>query len=419
MPNNGGYKRWEQSVRDFLLVQDEYIIDLVPIMLIAHRLTSDPVWGYLVAPPGGSKTEFINSMNTVNGVHALSSLTAKTLVSGARLGGAQSASLLKKMRNGYIIIEDFTTLESQNRDEVKEIMGQLRSIYGGKFVKEFGTGETVNWSGKITLIAGATYQIYSFRELFANLGERFFIYQIEQPDRREASKRTMKNQAGGAVMALRTEMQKSLKNFVDGEVKIPEIIPTVDEKTSDSLLEIAEFVTRARSSVEREYRSPTKEIIDVHPPEMPTRFSAQLQTLAEATGVLNIYKHGEATLRPENYEMLYRVGFDSISRNKRRALQVLAKYEMVETAALAVKLNFPTPTVRRWLEDMNALEVLDRTKGTGGPKGDKWSIKDGYRETVSKFEHIKVIGGDYTADKAQEETGNVPISEDDDGFGGL
>ena len=417
MLNGGAYKKWEQSVHNFLLVKDKHIIDLVPIMLISHRLKGDPVWGYLVSPPGGGKTEFINAMSSVHGVYPVSSLTSKTLVSGARLGGAKDASLITRIQNGYITIEDFTTIASENHDEVKAIMGQLRSIYGGKFVKEFGTGERIAWDGKITLIAGATYAIYGFRELFASLGERFFIYQIEQPDRLEASRRTMNNQAGGKVLGYRTEMQGALKDFIDGEVKIPEIIPKLDEKTKDDLLEIAEFVTRARSSVERDYRSPTKEIIDVHPPEMPTRFAAQLQILAESTMILNTYKHGDSNLRPENFEMLNRIGFDSISRNKHTALRILAQYDEVETAAMAVKLNFPTPTVRRWLEDMNALQVVDRAKGSGGPKGDKWSIKEGYRQTLVKFEHLKTEEGDYTTDKAQKETGQTPMMEEKEDFG--
>lgn len=419
MSNGGKYEQWVDSVNNFLLISDKHIIDLVPIVMISHRLQGDPVWCYLVAPPGGSKTEFINAMATVHGVYPLSSLTSKTLASGAKMGGAgRTASLLTKIQNGYITIEDFTTINSQNREEVKEIMGQMRSIYGGKFIKEFGTGERLNWEGKITLIAGATYEIFNFRELFSSLGERFLIYQIEQPDRKDASRRGMGNQSGGNIATLRLTMRDALKNLMDDGIKIPTIMPKLDEKTKEDLLDISEFVTRARSSVERDYRSPKKEIIDVHPPEMPTRFSAQLQILGESCMILNGYKYGKEEFRPENFEMLNKIGFNSISHNKHTALGILAGYERVDTAAIAVKLNFPTPTVRRWLEDMNALKVLDRVKGNGGPKGDKWELKEHYRDLMRRFEHIEVKGTEYTTDAAQVETGNTIMDENtDDGFG--
>ena len=111
-------------------------------------------------------------------------------------------------------------------------------------------------------------------------------------------------------------------------------------------------------------------------------------------------------MRPEDFEMLYKFCFDSIPGKKRKVLQVCAKYEVVDTAAVAIQMNLPTNTVRRWLEDYNALEIIDRTKG-GGNKGDKWSIKPDYRDTIAKFEHVEVKGGEYTENDAFEESGLV------------
>ena len=43
-----------------------------------------------------------------------------------------------------------------NEEGLREIMGQLRSIYDGEFTKRTGNANDVVWSGKIGIIAGGT-----------------------------------------------------------------------------------------------------------------------------------------------------------------------------------------------------------------------------------------------------------------------
>ena len=411
---NEAYKQWENAVRAFLLVKDPYIIKLVPALLLTHRLPGDPVWGFLVAPPGGSKTEFIKAMTGIEGVHPISSLTSKTLVSGAKTGGKAQASLLMRVQDGYLTFEDFTTLASEHKDETSAIMGQLRAIYGGKFDKEFGTGETISWEGKITLLAGATHAIHAFRSLFSNMGERFLIYQIEQPGREDAAMRTMENHETGDVRKMRDDMAAALKHLVDEALVIPEKMPHITKELRKDLVDIAEFTTRARSTVERDWRSPKKEIIEVYPPEMPTRFAAQLQKIAEALMIINGYTNGDSKLLQDDIDLLKKIGFDSISITKRKVLIELAKFDSLEGPALAVKLNMPSATIDRWLQDFNALEIVERSK-TG--RSNVWNMKEKYRKLVSHFEGVDMIGGAYTEAIAYEETGiTKPPDEDDWGI---
>ena len=399
---NEAYKRWEDAVHAFLLLKDPYIIKLVPALLLTHRLPGDPVWAFLVAPPGGSKTEFIKAMTGIESVYPISSLTSKTLVSGAKTGGKNQASLLMRVQDGYLTFEDFTTLASEHRDETSAIMGQLRAIYGGKFDKEFGTGETISWEGKITLIAGATHAIHAFRSLFSNMGERFLIYQIEQPGREDAAMRTMENHETGDVHKMRGEMAAALKHLIDEVIEIPEKMPKVSTNMRKELVDIAEFTTRARSTVERDWRSPKKEIIEVYPPEMPTRFAAQLQKLAEALMIINYHINGRMELLVDDNELLKKIGFDSISITKRKVLIELAKFDRLEGPALAVKLNMPSATIDRWLQDFNALEIVERSK-TG--RANVWTMKEKYRKLVAHFENVEITGGTYTEALAYEETG--------------
>lgn len=409
MPERITLKEVDEAIRDVYLIKDPHVIKMFMALPITHRLPMDPVWCFLIAPPGGGKTELIKSLTGLNNVHPVTTLTSHTLISGQKKVG-QETSLLLKISNGIITIEDFTTLMSENQDERRIIMGQLRSIYGGRYDKSFGTGDNITWEGKITIVAGTTYAVHSFRELYASMGERFLMYSIEQPDRKEAAKRTMENHAQG-IDAMRNRIANVVQAY-HNSFEIPDKMPEVPRKLQDELLDLAELATRARSAVEREMHSQQKEILEAYPPEMPTRFAAQLQTVAIALMLMNKHEGKKAELTEDDMTIIYKLGLDSINRSRRQALIQLAQYEIVETAGLAMKMNFPTGTTRRWLEDLNALGIIDRAKGSGS-KSDRWILKENYREIIQRFEHVASAGGTLTQNSAEAEAPEGAILEGD------
>ena len=48
----------------------------------AHRLNGSPVWTMNVAPPGSMKTELIEALDGLPGVHLIDQITANTFISG-------------------------------------------------------------------------------------------------------------------------------------------------------------------------------------------------------------------------------------------------------------------------------------------------------------------------------------------------
>lgn len=400
--SNEAYQKVDKAFNDVYLIVDPFVVKLIIAMVVSHRLPCDPVWCFIVGSSGAGKTEFVNSIQDTKNVYPLSTLTSKTFVSGMKRNDKEP-SLLFRIGSGIIVLEDFTTITSENREELGAIMGQLRAIYGGRFSKAFGTGETMEWEGKITLLCGATYAIHSIREQYAAMGERFLIYNLIQPDRIEAARRAMSNQGKGDLQARRKEISQIVGNYLDNELIIPETIPQLDNALTEELLELAELATRARSAVERDWRSPNKDITAAYDPEMPTRFAGQLQTIAQSLMVVN-QNCGmpEGTLTEEDHHILYKMTLDSINSNKRKVLQELARYDVIETAGLATKMKFPTSTTRRWLEDLNALKIVERQKG-GGRSGDKWEMKPKYRQIIQKFEKISALTGELNESTAVSE----------------
>ena len=401
MPKRGELKKLQEAVASVYLIADPYITKFLAANMITQKLAADPAWSVIVAPSGGCKSEFINMLSKCAGVNPLSTLTSRTFISGAKKTG-QETSLLTKIGSGIITFKDMTSLLSENKDDRSIIMAQLREIYDGRYAKSFGTGESIDWKGKITVIAGATYAIHTLRQSYTAMGERFLFYNLIQPDRIEAARRTMENQQEGKMTDNRIRLAETMRIYIDETLELPPKMPKISKTLESELLDLAELATRARSETERNWRSPQMEIIEVHPPEMPTRFAGTLMIISIALMIINWNETGESTLLDEDRKILYKISLDSVTKSKRTAMQELAKYDVLQTAGLATKIGFPTSTIRRWLEDLTALGIAEREKGAG-PHGDRWKIIPKYREIMRKFEGIVMEGGELTENNVEGE----------------
>ena len=402
----GELKKLTELFNSVYLIKDPYILKAILAGVVSQQLKSDPVWIVIIAPSGGAKSEFINAISGVEGVFPLSTLTSKTFVSGMKSRGEET-SLLLKIQNGIITFKDLTSLLSEHKEERSVIMAQLREIYDGKYDKTFGTGENVAWKGKITILAGSTYAIHTLKQQYTAMGERFLFYNMIQPERIEAGRRTMENQEEGKMAELRAMLAVATGNYINHTITIPKELPRITKEFREEILNIAELATRARSAVERNWRSPQQDITEVHPPEMPTRFAGQLQVMARSLMIINWNEIGQLVLLDEDKIILYKLALDSIDKSRRITMQELSKYDTLTTTGLAVKLGLPTNTIRRWLEDLVALEIAERTKGSGN-KGDNWAIKDKYRAIVTRYEGIAFEAHELTDDGSQVEEATIP-----------
>jgi len=367
----------EEIIRETYLVIDPGIVRVVCAAVIAHRLPADPVWLFIVAGSGSGKTEFLNAVGTATDVVPLSSLTPNTFISGQQRVGKET-SLLLKINNGILSFKDFTSVLSMRDEDRNAIMGQLREIYDGSYKKAFGTGEEINWKGKISMLAGVTTKIHITQYMYAAMGERFIMYHFDQPDRIEVARRAMHN--ADTIIEKREFIQKLFKTFLDEELPIPDSLPDIGDELKEEIILLADLTTRARSSLERNYRSPQQEITFRHDLEMPTRFSIQLCVLAAALKIVNDNEIG-----PIERNIIYKIGLDSIPHNRRMCLQQLLQHSSVETSEIATLLGFSTDTVRRWLEDLDALDIVNRIKTT---HADRWELHHRYRDILKKFEKI-------------------------------
>ena len=364
----------EETIHKWLLINDKGLIRVLVGTVVANKLKADPVWLFIIAAPGGSKTELIRGLNKVDKVYSISDLTPQTFLSGEK--NNKTGSLLLRLPFGTIFTyKDFTTVLTMHRDKQQAIISQLREIFDGYYRKEFGTGETKDWVGKIGFIAGVTTVIDRHHEIYSVLGERFVQYRPIQPDRIALAKKAISNSGGEDLM--REEIQKAMADYISG-IKIPEEKVAIPDWLVDKVAHLASFVVKARSGIIRESYH-TREIEQIPDPELPTRLAKQLITLATAFSLMN---NGQFT--EDDYSLIYKIGLDSLPAKRKLTIEALLKQEdYLETSEFAIAIGYPTNTTRRILEDLQGLQLIDKQpkwKGTS----DGWKIKNSTIEDLKK-----------------------------------
>ena len=373
-------KKLQDEFEEWLLITDLDALTVTVAAVIANRLPGDPLWLFLVAAPSGVKTEYISSLNGLPKIHPLSDLTAQTFASGMK--AKNDPSLLPKLSYGTVLVlKDFTTVLSMHRDKRHEILSQLREIYDGAYSKSWGTGKILNWKGKVGLIAGVTTIIDTHYSIYQTLGERFIQYRISQPEPEEVAEVAMRNQ--GHEKQMREALATAVQEFVE-ELDL-EVVPELGLETIKKLAKLSSFVALARSGVIRDSYG-SKEITYVPEPESPPRLAKQLALLAKSLMICGLSAE-------EAYRLCCKVGFDSIHRIRVAVLRLLTKTEgALSTSSLAEATQYPTNTVRRYLEDLAALKVV-KVEKYGRGKADLWRISEDTLERLQTSESEEVLLG--------------------------
>ena len=390
------FEKLEDEFKKVFLISDPGFVRVVIASIVANRMSLDPVWLMLVAPSASGKSELIHAISKLEFVFPISDLTVNTFASGLNRPG-QHTSLLLQMTNGIMAFKDFTSVLSKNKDARKEIMAQLREIYDGEYVKRTGNGNDIKWRGKLGAIAGATESVYRHLEELSAMGDRFIMYSVAQPNRLEVAERALDN--AHLIHESREHLQKCTTFYIQHilkDIDNEDIVFTKEFKKE--LLLVADFATRARSAVLRDFK--TNYVDFVPSPEMPMRVVSQLHTIAAA--LLVIKKHDKAQhslpnkqpipeIEEADKKILYKTAFDSIPKTRRMALFALAKYKGgVTTAGLATLLDLPTPSVQKYLQEVNALGICGRKK-KGGAQGDVWTLREEFREIMVRLDDITEV----------------------------
>lgn len=314
----------------------------------AHRLAGPPVWAMIVAPPGSFKTELLNPLEGLPGVHFVDKVTPNTFLSGQIDDGKKrrdvSPSLLHRIgRDGLIVCPDFSTVISMNRDSRGSILADLRRIFDGHLKKEFGTADNPQdreWRGRITFLAAATPEIDRCYSIFQSLGERFMLIRWHRPGGVEAAEIAMRQND--------QELKQALKGAVHKLLAKPTVVaPQLAKADEHRIAALGEIAVRGRTHVPRDgYR---KEIIYVPEAEANTRLPQQLAQLAKGSAILS----GRELVAEQDMALVTRVAFDCIPAARCTILNGLIQGQSLN------KIKLPSSTLTYAKEELQGQGLME------------------------------------------------------------
>jgi hypothetical protein len=266
-----------------------------------------------------------------------------------------------------VICKDFTSVLSIQDKVRAPILAALREIYDGKWDRPIGTdgGKVLSWKGKVAFIGGCTDAIDSHYVLMAAMGQRFFLFRLPTIDAHAQAEKAFDGNA--KETAMRDELGHTVKRFFQGRT-FDHVDPTkASPAMREHLIQLAMLTVVARSPIERDRH--TREITLIPDAEAPARavkVMAKLWASLRAIGVAD----------QRAWELVRKVGFDSIPKLRRAILEALAVSTIPKTSAeIAIVLGHPTSTTKRALEDLAGHRLVQREK-IKGKRADLWSLTD-------------------------------------------
>jgi hypothetical protein len=305
-----------ETVANLLCLPDDDLLaaDYIIAVVISNAWTpdADPLWGWLIAPPGSYKTEILRTLEGYPSVHYLSSLSQCALVSGYDTGDDDDKSLLPHLHRKVLTIKDFTAILSQPDNTIRQIFGDLRDAYDGSYAKHFGTVGERRYTSKFGILAAVTPAIDQLVYQHVILGERFLSLRLCKHLRARPHARLAMLRHVRRAMSHKTSWRKQLSSSIQGAITaalraVPsEII--VPDSIDEQLVCIADLVAnfRALPAIVKA-RAADDHHSDLEP-ELGSRLVNQLTNLAFARCVAD----GRDTLNDTDMSLVRRVALDTL-----------------------------------------------------------------------------------------------------------
>lgn len=351
----------KQIFKKFFVFDDYDIIDVFLATIVANMLEiEDPVNLQMVGPSSVGKTTIIRSAEDLPFVYDIDTVTTKSFFSGHSKKDSSLIPRLTKEGKFIILIKDFSNIISMRLDTQQEIIGQIRSISDGRYKRSFGTGEEVVWQGKMAFISGITGTIDKYHRINSMLGERFIYFRIKNVDNGVEEKvfggsetrDEVRQELNSAVVDFILDKQKEIKLLNENSFAIGQSVVS-------TLGNMARFVSRARSYTIRDRHGT---LISTPESEGIGRFSSQLKSLIKGLTIIHGSKEDDGIyhVTPKIFDIVKKICWSSIPSIRRELLDVFLKSDKELTSDEIAERSYPFSSIRRQLEDMVILKILER-----------------------------------------------------------
>lgn len=339
---------------------EEEVLAAMFATVFSTVLPGDPLWMFVVGPPGSGKTLLCKAFDGSPHIHYESTFTAQTLVSGFRTPTGEDPSLILKLKYRTLVLKDYTEIISMAVSPREELYGRLRGAYDCNIRVPYGNGITREYRGyHFAMIAGVTDAIHAHSR--AALGERFLKMELlpenhdpEEQIRASIDRMSQSVESDSILMEITADFLDR-----DRDKLKPAGVPAW---VKDRVVALSQLVAYLRASVDRTGGDPSYR----SRPEIGTRLSNQMIRLGRSLGIV----YNKSQIDKRIYAIMERVALDTARGWNVDILQSMMKvYPAPVTFKTLVDLvAISEGTLRRRLNDMLELKIIERQPmHTGNP----------------------------------------------------
>lgn len=321
--------------------------------ILSVDIPGDPLWLYLVAPPGGGKTTILNGMKHSPRCVFRSSLTPASLVSGFQSG--KDPSLLPKLKGRTGVFKDGTEILTLPPNVRHEIYGVLRGAFDGDVSRTYGNNVERHYTDlHFSLLIGMTPAIHA--ENTSHLGERFLKFHMDARVN-IAQQMTQIYKAVDQVLGTVSEdtepLTESMNAFLWQRINA---VPQISKTFVDRVVHTSRLIARLRTRVDREVYGERE--VRVRPQaEVGTRLAKQLTKLALALA----FVYGKGHVDEEVWRVVRRVAADTAYGFHLDIISTLVEEGgRAKKDTLTERMAMPASTVTARLADLMVMHVVKK-----------------------------------------------------------
>lgn len=372
--------------RKWLHLPNTDAIDIMLAVALSQEIDGPPIWMFLVGPPGTAKTATLIGLSDYDKTYSTSSLTAHSLISGANFQGQGDPSLIPKLDGKVLVIKDFTSILGMRDSDKEEIFSILRDAYDGRCGKVFGNGVERSYESRFTVVAAVTPSIYDLGQRHSALGERFLKYvmadNLHHEQEEDIISRAIENVDRDTRM--RDELSNVTGTFLG--YSFESLTPAwLGNEIHRQIIALAQLGARLRGTVSRELYD-TNMMTGRPFAEIGSRLGIQLSKMARALAMVR----GKPEVTAEEFRLVKKVMIDTVSQRSEDIVRCLYLQSLVKdsgpftTQDISRVTRYPMTTIRRVLDDLNLLKVINRRGLPGSGFKHVWTLSPYIMRCISE-----------------------------------
>ncbi len=351
------------------IISREIIQIVIAVCVSAKLRLNPPLWLFIIGAPSTFKTELVGLVGD-EGTYTLDSMTENAFASGyVPPDGSEPQDLLALLDNTCFIIKDLNTLFSMNEEMVKKVLGDLTSIFDGKYQKFTATRGMIEYYALFSMIGCVTPAILNKHHSYVNqLGPRFFFVRIPEMTDHERERGYAiawnpldRKKKVLEARQLTASYTKQLRQKIGNHILKPE-----SENVKKWLNNASEFIAKARGiaiSKASTFMNEKGEKVDFYEIsdwqiEAPWRVLQQLRSLARVVAIMN--NHDEIT--QWDLDTLKPILFSTMQVDRGEVVGILLKKCGLTAQDISKEIEKSSKTARRTLKELEALKIVDAYK---------------------------------------------------------